>query len=176
MGLGKLDIWIRYEPGVTWSCKVDTVDWPQWGGWLVTIKDCTGRILEWCGKRYSRIGPTKHGHIEIEVPPGCYILSAISLAKGCNTFTAPAFVQVGCDEAVCVNLLAPIENTCSWYYIAGVRQGVRDKVIPKEVAERAIATAKEVLRYVPKPTLRPGEVSIEREIEEIEKVIAEKKA
>ncbi len=175
MGLGKLNIWIRYEKGVTWSCRVDTENWPPWNGWKVTIKDCTGRILEWCGKRYSLIGPTKHGHLEVEVPPGSYIISALSGATGCNTYTAPAYVQVGCDECVCVNLLAPIQHYCAWYYIAGVRQAVRDEVIPKEVAERAIATAKEVLKYVPKPTLRPGETPVEEDIEEIEGMLRKKK-
>lgn len=171
MGLGKLNIWIRYEPNVTWSCKVDTVDWPGWNGWLVTIKDCCGRILEWCGKRYSRVGPTKHGHIEIEVPPGCYILSAISLAKGSNTFTAPSYVQVGCDETVCVNLLAPIANVCSWYDIVGIRQGVRENVIPPEVAKKAIDAIREVIKYREPPIKRPGAVTIEREIEELEEIL-----
>jgi hypothetical protein len=171
MGLGKLNIWVRYEPGVRWSCKVDTVDWLPWGGWFVTIKDCCGRILEWCGKKYSRVGPTKHGHIEIEVPPGCYILSAISIATGSNTFTAPAYVQVDCGETVCVNLLAPIQNTCSWYDIAGIRQGVRDKVIPPEVANKAIAAIREVTKYTGPPITRPGEVTAESEIEEIEELL-----
>lgn len=168
MGLGKLNIWIRYEPDITWSCRVDTVN-----RWYVTIKDCTGRILEWCGKVYSKVGPTKHGHIEIEVPPGCYILSAIGYATGSNTFTAPAFVQVRCGETVCVNLLAPIIHNCIWYVIAGLNQAVRQKVVPPGVADKAINATKGVLEYVKAPIVRPREVTIEMEIEETEKFLQE---
>lgn len=163
MGLGKLNIWIRYEPDITWSCKIDSEN-----RWWVTIYDCSRRILEWCGKRYARIGPTEHGHIEIKVPPGCYILSAIGYATGHNTFTAPAFVQVGCGETVCVNLLAPIQHTCGWYWIAGVTQAAKEKVVPPRVAQQAINATKEVLKHVKMPVIRPGEVPIEKEIEEIE--------
>lgn len=166
MGLGKLNIWIRYEPDITWSCKVDS-DNP----WYVTIKDCTGRILEWCGRVFSRVGPTKCGHIEIEVPPGCYILSAIGKATGHNTFTAPALVQVRCDEIACVNLLAPIRHYCGWYWIAGMKQGVREKAIPLDVANKAIDVTKEVLKHVKTPILRPGEVPLEKEIEEADEFL-----
>jgi hypothetical protein len=165
MGLGNLNIWIRYEPDITWSCRVDTVN-----PWYVTIKDCTGRILEWCGRVYRRI-PTKCGHIEIEVPPGCYILSAIGYATGSNTFTAPAFVVVNCGETVCVNLLAPIVHNCGWYFTSGIRQGVREKTIPPGVADRAIETIKEVLKYVKAPKIRPGEVHLEMEIKEAEEFL-----
>ena len=173
MGLGKLNIWIRYEPEITWSCRIDSNNL-----WYVTIKDCTGRILEWCGKVFSRVGPTECGHIEIEVPPGCYILSAIGKAREGNVFTAPALVQVRCDEITCVNLLAPIRHYCGWYWIAGVRQGVREKAIPPELAEKAIEITKEVLKHRNIPTLRPWEVPLEKEIEEaehfLEKVESEK--
>jgi hypothetical protein len=166
MGLGKLNIWIRYEPDITWSCRVDTKN-----PWYVTIKDCTGRILEWCGKVYSRVGPTECGHIEIEVPPGCYVLSAIGYATGHNTFTAPAFVLVGCDETACVNLLAPIQHNCGWYWISGMKQGVREKVIPPGVADEATKATEEVLKYVKAPIIRPGEIPLEREIEEAEEFL-----
>jgi hypothetical protein len=166
MGLARLNVWIRYEPDITWSCKVDTSN-----RWWVTIKDCTGRILEAEGKLFSRVGPTEHGHIEIEVPPGCYVLSAIGYAKGSNTFTAPALVQVRCGETACVNLLAPIEHTCSWYFIAGVRQGVRDKTIPREVADKAIDATKGILKHLKAPLMRPGEVSTEKETEETEEFL-----
>jgi hypothetical protein len=170
MGLGKLNIWIRYEPDITWSCKVDTEN-----KWFVTIKDCTGRILEWCGQTYSRVGPTECGHIEIELPPGCYILSAISMATGSNTFTAPAFVQVRCDETACVNLLAPIRNTCGWYYIAGLKQAVREKAVPAGIAGRAIKAVKEVLEHDIAPIMRPKEVPTEIEVDETEKLLQEEK-
>ena len=75
MGYGKLNIWVRYEPEITWSCRVDDKN-----EWYVTIKDCTGRIVERCGKPMSWIGPTECGHLEVEVPPGCYVISAISKA------------------------------------------------------------------------------------------------
>jgi hypothetical protein len=169
MGNGKLNIWVRYEPEVTWSCRVDDKN-----EWYVTIKDCTGRIVERCGKPMSWIGPTECGHLEVEVPPGCYVMSAISRATSSNIFTAPAFAQVGCGETACVNLLAPIAHDCAWYSIAGLRQGVREGIIPENVAEKAIGAIKEALVHMKKPRTRLGEMPLEKEIGEAEKFLKER--
>ena len=166
MGSGKLNIWVRYEPEITWSCRVDDKN-----KWYVTIKDCTNRIVELCGKPLSRIGPTECGHLDIEIPPGCYVISAISSATGSSTFTAPAFAQVRCGETVCVNLLAPIVHNCGWYFIAGLRQGIRDEIITETIAEKAIGVIKETLEHMKKPKTRLGEMPLEKEIVETEKFL-----
>jgi hypothetical protein len=76
MGTGKLNIWVSdvANPCGTWQ-----------GGGKITIFDCDG-ILEWpCGRYMAPDGswqpvpggkykdlPFKCGHLEVEVPPGCY--------------------------------------------------------------------------------------------------------
>lgn len=49
--------------------------------WYVHILDCDGKVLEWCGRRY-RDFLAKCGHVEIEVPPGCYTVMASHSPEG----------------------------------------------------------------------------------------------
>lgn len=42
---------------------------------VVHILHCNGEILKWCGKKYANL-PTQCGHLEVEIPPGCYMVVA----------------------------------------------------------------------------------------------------
>jgi hypothetical protein len=127
MGLAKLNIWVSdvADPCGTWS-----------GGGTMTILDCDG-ILEWpCGQYLTPDGkwqivpngkykdiPFRCGHLEVEVPPGCYWVVAgyVSPNRGyihLNYTTHAGIVQVGCDETACVKIYNPTLRLCwDWFWV-----------------------------------------------------------
>ncbi|HEY6968709.1 MAG TPA: kelch repeat-containing protein [Candidatus Angelobacter sp.] len=110
--------------------------------WVVSIFHCDGEVLNWSEGRYrfhrddpwipikkhvppgGKLGwwydsvPTRDGHVEIELPPGCYVVRA-SLHTWFedgrlfgNWATERAIVQVCCGEHVCTTLYAPTAHAC----------------------------------------------------------------
>ena len=67
MSTAKLNVWVTRTAD---ACHID--DRRQW---FVHITDCHGNVLVWCDKKYSFL-PTKCGHLEVEIPPGCYTVFA----------------------------------------------------------------------------------------------------
>ena len=108
MGMARLNIWIT---DLGHPCKMAQRDW------VVAIAGCDGKILEWCGRRYDSV-PAPCGHVDLEVPPGCYVIRASAhtwwsqgLLFG-NWATDRAVVQACCDEHHCVTLYAPSVMAC----------------------------------------------------------------
>ena len=103
MGMGRLNVRIhdRHAP-----CKLSDESW------FVNITYCSGEILEWCGKRLGFLD-AKCGHLEIDIPPGCYVVYAfqlIWLRPSQFPFfreTHFAIVMVECDASACVQLYSP---------------------------------------------------------------------
>lgn len=110
--------------------------------WVVAVSHCDGRVLNWSEGRYrfhredpwtpiplhtppgGKAGwwydsvPTRDGHVEIEVPPGCYVLRGSmhtwflnGLLYG-NWATDHAIVQACCGDDVCSTLYAPSAPAC----------------------------------------------------------------
>lgn len=111
--------------------------------WVVAVSHCDGRVLNWSEGRfrfrhedkwipidlhtppggsegwwYDSI-PTRDGHVEIELPPGCYTIRGSmhtwfshGLLYG-NWATDHAIVQACCGEDTCVTLYAPTAPGCS---------------------------------------------------------------
>lgn len=85
--------------------------------WYVTIWNCDGSILEWCGRQYV-VMPAKCGHLSVKLPEGCYYVSAVwsfsETASGyqANHFTDRALVTVKCNECTCVTLFNPHVHRC----------------------------------------------------------------
>jgi hypothetical protein len=156
MGLGRLNIFVsQLDDG----CKVDNRTW------FVTIYDCDGRVLEWCGRRYAVL-PARCGHLEIDVPPGCYTLLAVwSFAVGPggvifgNHFTDHAVAHVCCDQTECVTLFAPTAHRCGVIFDVALRvlEQRGEGGPPPEVVGRAREAIREVLNYLPRPG-RPYEL------------------
>jgi hypothetical protein len=89
MGFAKLDIWIRDAK----CCSV--IDKP---GHL--------HVYNCCGQPVLAPGwVINHGHAEVQIPPGTYIVVAGVL--GGNLYTERAMVIVRCGEEACVNLILP---------------------------------------------------------------------
>ena len=67
MSTAKLNIWVT-EVGD--PCRIDMKH-----QWYVHVLHCEGDLLNWCDKVYTNL-KTKCGHLEIDVPPGCYMVCA----------------------------------------------------------------------------------------------------
>lgn len=109
MGLAMLNVWIgdREDP-----CKISEEE-----GWFVVILDCQRHLVKWCD--LENPAPTKCGHAEITLPPGCYIVFA---AKGWDPTTSGEIfakdvthatnVTVGCEAKACIQLYTSPEILC----------------------------------------------------------------
>jgi len=165
MGLAKLNIWIT-EPGN--PCKIDKRTW------FVNIFGCDGRILEWCDRRYI-VQEAKCGHLELDVPPGCYVINAVwgywidpkGLIHG-NHFTHNAVVQACCDKTACVTLFTPTDHHCGVIFRLAVKDLVKQDLLPRKVAVKLNEAMKEALEFMPKP-IKEFELGILKELDEIAK-------
>jgi hypothetical protein len=129
MGMGKLNIWVSdvADPCGTWS-----------GEGYMTILDCKG-VLAWpCGHWLAPDGTWQPvprgeyrdlkfvcGHLEVEVPPGCYWVVCGGVygqhPLHFNYTTHVGIVQVGCDETACVKLYNPSLRLCWDWFLVGLR-------------------------------------------------------
>lgn len=167
MGMAKLNIWVS---AIDDPCGVDDRTW------YITIFDCNGKVLEWCGKRYVVL-PAKCGHLEVDVPPGCYYIKGVwsfRIGQGViyvNHFTDAAIVQACCEKTVCVKLFNPSIHRCGTIFLRAVNDLVMQKAILPEAARLAENGVNAVLNNVPRP-LRGFELDnmdeIEKKVKDIE--------
>lgn len=178
MGVGKLNVWVSDKANAcgTWR-----------GEGALTVLDCRG-ILEWpCGRyltpegdwgpvpggRYQNL-PFRCGHLEVEVPPGCYWVVAGNVrggngAIGLNDTTHVGIVEVGCDETACVKLYNPTLLLCwTWF-----RTGLHMHTVPSseapldpEKVKRVEELVEELLKDLELPRL-PGEKVLEKVFREL---------
>ncbi|MGH9714886.1 MAG: hypothetical protein ACRD5M_16450 [Candidatus Acidiferrales bacterium] len=87
-----LDVWIA-KPGN--ACQMDD------GPWFVTIFDAHGNVFTRAGSNYSG-QPAPQGHWSGAVPPGVYVVQAVSKARDLST--DHAIVSVNCNDTACVRL------------------------------------------------------------------------
>ncbi len=165
MGMSKLNIWVTDTDN---PCAISNRTW------YVTIYNCDGEVLEWCGKKYV-VMKAPCGHLEVEVPPGCYRINAVwsfSFAGGVfyvNHFTDSAIVQACCGEHQCVTLFNPSAHRCGTIYIRAIRDLLLQKVLKPELARQAEAAINDVLQFIPRPA-RGFELD---HLDEIEKLVRE---
>ena len=100
MGYVKLNIWLRDE-----RCKPFKIQ-RQDGLDYVTVMNCAGEVVQ------TADVPVGEAHIELKVPPGCYVIQGHVCEPGINTFTDKAIVIAGCGQELCVDLIVPIIRTC----------------------------------------------------------------
>lgn len=175
MGLGKLNVWVSdvADPCGTWP-----------GSGLMTIFDCNG-ILEWpCGRFLTPDGqwkdvpngaykdlPFRCGHLEVELPPGCYwVVAGYVSVPGhyihLNHTTHVGIVQVCCGETACVKLFNPTIRLCWDWFVVGLRvlAATGRGGIDYERAEQLINFGEELLQGAPR---RPIERVLERAFEDL---------
>lgn len=139
MSTANLNVWITR---IGDPCHIDD------GVWFVHVLDCEGRVLEWCRRRYSFI-EAKCGHVQIEVPPGCYVVFAGHSPAGTgippfgNQLTHIQVVRINCGDHACVTLFSPSMHFCgTWFAHAVLTQlGVLEKANVDVRAARAAAEA-----------------------------------
>lgn len=152
MGLGKLQIWIASEKD---PCKISEMDLHDNRPWKVAIWHCDGDLLVWCGKKYFNM-PAKCGHLEVELPPGCYVVRAaggMGVSKGGvwgNHWTDHAIVGVQCDQTTCVKLFAPSAHHCGHGFMRVIERQIGNKLIPADLGGKALDALQAVLERIPK--------------------------
>jgi len=133
MSYGKLNIWLRYS-----DCSLITDCWRT----DLVIKTCAGKpvvdmdptiikklkaqyagyksvkVHDYADERRIWLSPDDRPggrpvyHIEVDVPPGCYVVWTRVCYRR-NEETNKVMVIVGCGGEVCVNLLLDAVETCS---------------------------------------------------------------
>jgi hypothetical protein len=147
--------------------------------WSVALAHCNGRVLNWSEGRYRlhhddpwipipshtpaggatpgwwyEMIPTRDGHVEIEVPPGCYTVVGsmhtwfVDGVLHGNWATDRAVVQACCGKDNCVTLYASSFQPCNWILFELVLPAlIRNKAIGQREGKAAI----EALRALHKP-------------------------
>lgn len=152
MGIAKLQVFIS-DVGDPCGTLVEERDPGR--PTTVTVLDCDG-VLRWpCGRfrfpggEWERVPdegylnlPSRCGHVEFEVPPGCYWVLAGSVsapredALSFNGTTHVGIVQAACDCTVCVKLFNPTFRICWRWFREGLdRQAQGGRVSPDEVRQ-----------------------------------------
>jgi hypothetical protein len=151
----------------------------------VQIFHCDGTPLFWRGINYKdgfwlNVPGAKGGliHAQVRVPPGCYLIRAVAHCK--NVVTDWAWVGVGCDQTVCVNLVPPAVKDCIRLMVLGAHLGTLDPpekgettvwdMMPREV-KSAVEVLTKFASELPTDTLLPPPPTAD----EVRKMFREKK-
>ena len=149
-------------------CKIDNTH-----TWYITVFNCDGTVLEFCGKKYILI-PTKGKCAcrEFKVPPGCYYIKAVwgfrevkPQVYKVNHFTDAAIVQAVCGKTTCVRLFNPSIHRCGYIFGLAVNDLINQKGIKPDVGKRALDAIKALNKELDPPKNK-FEIAIEKEIEE----------
>ena len=165
MSTATLNVWVT---GVGEPCKID--DQRQW---YVHVLHCDGTILDWCGRHYQNI-PTKCGHVEIEVPPGTYLVVATwspgapgtSPTSLGNHISHVQIARVNCGDHACVTLFPPTFHWCGIWWLVALREAMTLQNFPanaRPAAKRALEAADELLKQIPPDPLAQQMLKIEQE-------------
>src|ERR1044071_6049901 len=126
MSTAKLNVWIT-EFGD--PCHIMQPHFPEGKleEWFVHIADCHGNPLVWCGRTYAFL-PARCGHLEVEIPPGCYAVFAshtpadqIWRSPFGNRLTHLQVVRANCGDHVCVTLFSPTGWACGTWFAEAVK-------------------------------------------------------
>jgi hypothetical protein len=176
MGLARINVWISDVADPCGTFK---------GSGQMTVLDCKG-VLEWpCGRFLDPAGkwvpvpngvyhdlPFRCGHLEVEVPPGCYWVTAgyvgppVGGIVHFNGTTHVGIVEVGCDQTACVKLYNPTLRLCWDWFRAGLHAlaGAQGTGLTAAQAREVEDTVEGVLKEV--PTL-PHEETLHRVLTEL---------
>ena len=88
--------------------------------------------------------PTRDGHVEIEVPPGCYVVVGsmhtwfVNGVLHGNWATDRAVVQACCGADACVKLYASSMQPCNVILVHAVLLALKKKVVDEALGNAAI--------------------------------------
>jgi hypothetical protein len=179
MSTAKLNVWIT-RVGDPWSIANESAIAPY--KWEVAVLSCGG-VVNWSEGRYrhhsedrwvpikphtmpgdAREGwwfdniPALDGHVEIELPPGSYVVIASLhnwFADGelwGNWVTDHGIVHVSCGQEACTTLYVPSEWRCAAPLLEVVLPlQIKHQVIKPEQGERAIGAMRAAFDRKPSP-------------------------
>jgi hypothetical protein len=176
VGVARLNIWLS---GVGNPCSTFN------GKGRITVLDCHG-ILVWpCGRyldargrwepvphgRYHNL-PFRCGHLEVEVPPGCYWVVSGGVwpaERGIhfNNTTHVGIIEVSCDQTACVKLFNPTLRLCWDWFLVGLRVAAAGGEGP-EIARDRVDELERLAEAILEPVERaPIEETAERVLAEL---------
>jgi hypothetical protein len=162
MSTAKLNVWVTK---VGDPCRIDN----QYQ-WFVHILHCNGEPLVWCNRKYINL-PTKCAHLEIEIPPGCYMVCATwspAPAGGGapttlgNHISHLAIIRAECGKELCVTLFPPTFHWCGIWWLVALRENIALKQIKPEAGQAAIRAVEELLKQVPADPFATQVLEIEK--------------
>src|ERR1041384_5051160 len=146
MSTAKLNIWITQKGD---PCRINKETL------FVHVLHCNGEVLEWCGRRYLHI-PARCGHLELEVPVGCYIVGAVENPGGIpplgNHLTHVAIVRADCGKDICVTLFDPTFHMCAHWFLTALKDHIGVQAVPQAATAAARNAAQAVdtlIRQIP---------------------------
>lgn len=141
MGVAKLNVWIK---DTDFPCKPDM----KTQVWFIDVFLCDGTPLSWCGKTYYGTDETVHGHVEIKVPPGCYVVRGRSCNPAGNFTTDMTMVTVSCGDTACVQLVPAGFHICTRNLIAAIDMHVQLGTVTDVEVQPAIGAINDVADLV----------------------------
>jgi len=119
----------------------------------VNIYDMDGPF-RWCGRTYLALD-AKCGHLEIELPPGCYLVAGTVNApwEYPNYDTDLVKVDLCCDDHVCITLIPHHLHSCVWWTLTALQThlAVGTAKLPREDMTAAINALAKLEPQIPKP-------------------------
>ncbi|HLX06552.1 MAG TPA: hypothetical protein VKY89_01680 [Thermoanaerobaculia bacterium] len=151
MSLATLNVWIT---SIGEPCHIDSRTW------FVHVVDCEGRPVTWCNKTYRDM-PAKCGHLEVEIPPGCYSVFATwdpspdikdFPENFGNQLTHIQIVRVNCGDHACVTLFSPSAHFCGTWFGAAIAvflPALANTKINPQLATNALRAVRELVAALP---------------------------
>jgi hypothetical protein len=154
MSTAKINAWVTR---VGAPCEIDTER-----EWYVHVLHCNGKPLKWCNREFTNI-KTKCAHVEIEVPPGCYLVCATwSPGAGQNLgnhLTHLVIVRVNCGDHACVTLFPPTVHFCGHWYLTALNEHIALNALPRQAGDAARAVVEAIgklQQHIPQDELTKG--------------------
>ena len=142
MGYATLNVWISDKD----PCNISVEHW------TVVVTDCGGQPLSWCDIKSPFDAPC--GHRDVQLPPGCYIVSAYQLSAvggvpKPSSYTDSCIVTLSCDESACVHLLRRSAQYVLRSAAQAAAQLAEEEIIPRDKADRLHDAVNAVLEHLP---------------------------
>lgn len=164
MSTAKLNVWVTK---VGDPCRIDNDH-----QWFVHILHCDGSPLVWCNRRFVNM-PTKCAHLEVDIPPGCYMICATwspgAPAAGPiqslgNHISHLQIIRADCAKEYCVTLFPPTLHWCGIWWLVALQEHIEKETIKQtDVAKRAVGAVQELLKLVPMDGLTKNMLELQKE-------------
>ncbi len=169
MGMAKLNIFVS---ALDDPCGISDRTW------YITIYDCDGNVLEWCGERYA-VMRAPCGHLEVKVPPGCYYIKGVwsywqvrggfRAGYRASHFTDAAIVQACCEQTTCVKLFNPKVHRCGLTLLEAFEDLARQRLVPPAALKQVTYAVRGALGRVKDPPRKKFELGHAKDFERLAK-------